>query len=214
MTLLPVAPTKSNLLAVRRQLAFAEEGFDLLDQKRQILTMELLGRLRRARSAEERMGNALRRAFAAWTDATLAAGTHALEVLGLAIPPSAGVAIATRKLMGVALPEVKPQSNTAPPLPISDGAVVVDHARFQILQLLPDLAELATLQTDLFRLGHELRRTQRRCNALSRIFIPAHRETIAFIASTLEEREREFLVVLRRIRDRAAAGAGPASLPG
>ena len=49
---LNVAPTKSNLLALKRQLAFAEEGYDLLEQKRQILIFELMSRLNRARDAE------------------------------------------------------------------------------------------------------------------------------------------------------------------
>ena len=30
---LNIAPTKSNLLVLKRQLAFAEEGYDLLEQK-------------------------------------------------------------------------------------------------------------------------------------------------------------------------------------
>ena len=40
MAKLNIAPTKSNYLATKRQLAFAEEGYDLLEQKRQILILE------------------------------------------------------------------------------------------------------------------------------------------------------------------------------
>ena len=48
MAKLNISPTKSSLLTLRRQLAFAQEGFDLLEQKRQILIVELMGRLARA----------------------------------------------------------------------------------------------------------------------------------------------------------------------
>ena len=66
------------------------------------------------------------------------------------------------------------------------------------------LAELAQLQTALMRLARELRKTQRRCNALSKIFIPSYRETLAYITGTLEERERESLTIQKMIRNRLA----------
>ena len=37
-----IAPTKSNLLRVKERLATAMEGYDLLEQKREILVMELM----------------------------------------------------------------------------------------------------------------------------------------------------------------------------
>jgi V/A-type H+/Na+-transporting ATPase subunit D len=67
---------------------------------------------------------------------------------------------------------------------------------------LPHLAELAELENTVIRLARELRKTQRRCNALSKLFIPAHRETISAITSALEERERESFTLLKMIRAR------------
>lgn len=52
---------------------------------------------------------------------------------------------------------------------------------------------------DFFR---ELRKTQRRCNALSKLFIPNYRETVAYIAGSLEEREER--IILKMTRDRLA----------
>ncbi|GHU54936.1 hypothetical protein FACS189442_1900 [Spirochaetia bacterium] len=37
-----IAPTKSNLIRVKERLTTAEEGYDLLEQKREILVMELM----------------------------------------------------------------------------------------------------------------------------------------------------------------------------
>jgi len=51
-------------------------------------------------------------------------------------------------------------------------------------------------------------KTQRRCNALSNLFIPNYRETVAYIAGFLEEREREERIILKMTRDRLAAVAG------
>jgi len=68
--------------------------------------------------------------------------------------------------------------------------------------VLPILAELAELENAIMRLAQELRKTQRRCNALSKIFMPDYRETISYITGALEERERESFVILKMIRDR------------
>ena len=37
-----MAPTKTNLMKVKRDLGFESEGWELLDQKRKILIVELL----------------------------------------------------------------------------------------------------------------------------------------------------------------------------
>ena len=62
---LNVAPTKSSHLLLKQQLDFARNGFDLLEQKRQILVYELMSRVGRARDLERRVAEALGPAFAA-----------------------------------------------------------------------------------------------------------------------------------------------------
>ncbi|GHV18906.1 hypothetical protein FACS189493_8520 [Spirochaetia bacterium] len=47
-----VAPTKSNLIRVKEQLATAEEGYDLLEQKREILVMELMQKVEQVKLLE------------------------------------------------------------------------------------------------------------------------------------------------------------------
>jgi V/A-type H+-transporting ATPase subunit D len=79
----------------------------------------------------------------------------------------------------------------------------------RFVEALPLLAELAELENALLRLALELRKTQRRCNALSKIFIPEYRETIGYIMGALEERERESFIILKMIRDRLAQQAPP-----
>ena len=79
MAKLNVAPTKSNFLSLKRQLAFAEEGYDLLEQKRQILIFEIMSRLNRVRDARTEASEALRRAFDALREAQLDTGSLALD---------------------------------------------------------------------------------------------------------------------------------------
>ena len=74
MPRLNIAPTKSNYLSLKGQLAFAEEGYDLLEQKRQILIFELISRLNRVREVESDFTERLRLAHSALHEATLDRG--------------------------------------------------------------------------------------------------------------------------------------------
>lgn len=214
MAKLNIAPTKSNFLALKRQLAFAEEGYDLLEQKRQILILELMSRLARAGEVEDQVATALRRARAALREATLDIGSLALERTVAGLPPNAGLKLTDQRLIGLSLPHLTFQAVRAgAPFGIIGTSVNTDLARRRFGDLLPLLAELAELQNAVLRLARELRKTQRRCNALSKIFIPAYRETIRYISGTLEERERESLTILKIVQKRLVHFDGDKSRP-
>jgi V/A-type H+-transporting ATPase subunit D len=205
MSKLNVPPTKSRLLMLKRQLAFAEEGYDLLEQKRQILIFELMSRLSRARDAERRVATTLPRAHAAMREALLDVGSTGVDRAALGVRMNHQVELTLQPLMGLRLPHVTAQ--VEPPgiqFGLTGTSANTDAAMRLFIEALPQLAELAELENAVVRLARELRKTQRRCNALSKIFIPSYRETIAYIAATLEERERESLTILKMIRNRLA----------
>ena len=200
---LNIAPTKSNLLVLKRQLAFAEEGYDLLEQKRQILIFEMMSRLNRACDAEQSAYEALRRAFAALREARLDEGSAAIDKAILAVKMDHQVGISDQHLMGMKIPHVKVRTE---PVSVQFGvggtSANTDVAMSRFIEVLPLLAQFAELENAVMRLARELRKTQRRCNALSKIFMPDYRETINYITGSLEERERESFVILKMIRDR------------
>ncbi len=203
MAKLNIAPTKSNLLVLKRQLAFAEEGYDLLEQKRQILIFELMSRLGRAREAEEGSAEALRRAFSALREAELDIGSEALDRAALAVKMEHRVDLFDQHLMGMKIPRVTVQTEPVKAqFGVGGTSANADAAMSRFIEVLPLLAELAELENAVLRLATELRKTQRRCNALSKIFMPDYRETILYITGSLEERERESFVILKMIRDR------------
>jgi V/A-type H+-transporting ATPase subunit D len=197
-----LAPTKSNLLNLRKQLAFALEGFELLDQKRQILTLELMGRLVRLREAERRMTGALGPAHLALREATLDSGSETLDRTALGVPADHEVSLSEERLMGLHLPRVT--LRLVPPgarFGFGGTSPNVELAQRRFGEVLPLLAELAELQNAVLHLGRELRKTQRRCNALTKVLIPGCQGAIHYITGALEERERESFMD-RKLRSR------------
>jgi V/A-type H+-transporting ATPase subunit D len=205
MAKLNVPPTKSSFLALRRQLAFAVEGYDLLEQKRQILIFELMSRLGRARDAERRMADVFAQAHAAMREALMAMGSEAVDRAALGVNLDHNIRVMDQSLMGIRVPKVAVDvESPTVQYGLVGTSVHADVAMKRFVEALTLVGELAELENAVLRLARELRKTQRRCNALSKTFIPDYRQTIAYIVGSLEERERESFIILRMIKDRLA----------
>lgn len=205
---LNIAPTKSNYLTLTRQLAFAQDGYDLLEQKRQILVFELMNRLGRAKSIEHRVSEAAKRAFTALKNSTLDIGASGVDNASLSVNRRHRLSVKDQNVMGIRVPRLALESDEAA-MPFGTGgtSAETDSALKGFAELLPMLIELAELENAVLRLARELRKTQRRCNALSRVFIPEYKATTNYITASLEERERENFVILRMVKERLARNA-------
>ena len=85
---------------------------------------------------------------------------------------------------------------------LGSGSALSDEVMVQFTNALDAIAHLAEVENAVFRLASEVRRTQRRVNALSKIFIPDYEETIDYIEDVLEERERESFVIMKMAKAR------------
>ncbi len=198
MPKLEVAPTKSSLLALEHSLEFAEEGYDLLEQKRQILVLELMSRLEAAKRAQADVDEAMAAAFAALREASLRSGTEALASEALGIVRHHKLNYSGRPVMGIDLPTVAAEHE--PPkaeFSTASGSALSDDVMTRFSKALDAIARLAEVENAVLRLASEVRRTQRRVNALDKIFIPDYKETITYIEDVLEEREREQFVIMK-----------------
>jgi V/A-type H+-transporting ATPase subunit D len=200
-----VPPTRSNLLRTKQDLRFAREGFEILDQKREVLAKELVSQANDAEELQDRMEKMLAEAYSVLEKAMLTMGREHVEWAALAVHKSVEVQLKYHGVMGIELPLV--ESNGKPPemsYSLGDTSVSLDQASAafrEILNLIPDLSRLVTT---VWRLAIELRKTQRRVNALEYIFIPEYEETIAYIESSLEEREREETFTLKLLKGRSS----------
>jgi V/A-type H+-transporting ATPase subunit D len=124
--------------------------------------------------------------------ARLVMGSDHVEWAALAVNKTVDVHLKLRGIMGVAIPQIT-ATGEPPKLLYSPGdtAAVLDEASTAFRDVLLRIPQLAMLTATVWRLANELRKTQRRVNALQHIFIPQYQDTIAFIVSSLEERERE-----------------------
>ncbi len=203
MARLALPTTKANLLQLKEDLELAQEGRQLLDEKREIILRELFSHLEDLRRSRDEAGSALAEAYARLSDACLALGREQVARASLAVPPPAEITSQERSLFGVVLPLLNWEpSGAAPPWGLLGTSLELDLAREKFLAAMRRLVEQAELEIAFRRLAVELRKTQKRVNALQNLLIPQYQETVSYMESGLEERERESLFQLKRVQSR------------
>jgi len=187
-----VPPTRTNLIRLKKDLRFAREGYEILDRKREALTGELVRVAKEADAVHKEVWALLESAYNAMEKARLVMGSDHVEWAALAVNKTVDVHLRLRGIMGVAIPQIEAVGEP-PKLLYSPGdtAAVLDEASSALREVLLRVPQLSMLTAAVWRLANELRKTQRRVNALQHIFIPQYENTVAFIISSLEERERE-----------------------
>jgi V/A-type H+-transporting ATPase subunit D len=205
MALINVPPTRSNLLRMKQELQFAREGYEILDRKREVLATELMHLLQSAQELQEKVWSRLSAAYTALKLARLTMGQEHIEWAALSVNKTLDLQIKYRGIMGVPMPMVEVQGEP-PEMPYSlgDTTAALDDASEAFRQVASQLPELIELVASVWRLAGELRKTQRRVNALQYIFIPNYQQTVAFIESALEEREREEIFRLKLLKNKTS----------
>jgi V/A-type H+-transporting ATPase subunit D len=204
-----VAPTRSNLLNLRRDLDFAGQGYELLEQKREILVVELKGLTARAVEAQKKVDEELAKAYAALREAQLAQGNSGVSFASRAVNVKTDISMRERRIMGVGIPTVNVRIEDNPPYYGPRATSVwTDEAVARFKNVIAAIGRLAESRISLVRLAREIQKTIRRVNALERIFIPDYKETLKYIEDSLEEGEREAFFVLKLVKGRLEARRG------
>jgi V/A-type H+-transporting ATPase subunit D len=66
--------------------------------------------------------------------------------------------------------------------------------------MLPKICKAAEYENSIFSLAKALEKTQKLLNALENVIIPQYQQRIKYILATLEEREREEFVKLKKVK--------------
>lgn len=203
MAKINVAPTRSNLIRIRKELQFSKEGYEILNRKREVLTTELIQMAHKAEELQSEVWRLLAEAYAAMDKAQLNMGRERVEWAALAANKTVEVQLKFRGIMGVSIPVIESKGAPAEMLySLGDTNASLDEASSGFVKVTKLIPELSMVMTTVWRLATELRKTQRRVNALQYIFIPEYEETVSFIVSSLEEREREDTFMLKMLKNR------------
>ena len=203
MPKIDIPPTKSSLRRIKEDLSFAYEGFDLLNQKREILVMEIVKNINIVKEIEKQFQEALNELYGKYRVAAIEMGSDMLSLKGYSEKRAYFMSVDFSKLMGMKMPVLILKPKKMKKLSGFLGTTSsYDIAKKSSIDTLALLANYATVIKSIFMLSRELRKVQRRVNALEKIFIPQNEEAGKYITDRLEEMEREEVFVKKLIKQR------------
>jgi V/A-type H+-transporting ATPase subunit D len=193
-----LAPTRGNLVKLEKSRKQAESGHDLLEQKRQVLMMELVKHIDSAKELQEDVSLVFEKAYRALERANLSLGIDTVEDIAHSVPLTSEIIVRLRSVMGVEIPDIDELDGTVrPSYSFYDSTSAMDDAYHSFRQVLMTLARLAEVETSVYRLAVQIRKTHRRVNALEKVVIPSSKAEAVFINSVLEEGDREDFVRMK-----------------
>lgn len=199
-----VNPTRMNLIEKKRQAKFALQGVDLLKSKRSVLIKELVSAVPELSGRREKIDKKLYDALFRLVLALGIDGKHEVTSSSLACKQDVSLDIIWKNFWGVKVPEVSKMEVVRESFERAYSLVgtkfKVDEVAQKFEHLVESLIHYAPLITKLRLLNNEVKKTSRRINLLEEHLIPTLRHQISFIQSTLEEREREDIFRLKRMK--------------
>jgi len=201
-----IAPTKSNLLKEKENLALAVEGYELLERKREILMMELMKRVDQVRVLEREIDSRSMAAYPVMRRMFLSSGRERVRELAAGMRNDMLIRETLVQAAGQRIPSLEAvMPDRVLQTSFLNSSSDTDETVAEFAELLRLLVQMAALRTVVWRLAKEVKKTQRRVNALDKIVIPESRARKAFIESSLEERERDAIFATKLLKSRGEA---------
>lgn len=194
-------PTKGNLILAKNSLVLAKQGYELMDKKRNILIREIMDLIAQASEIQSEIDETFRTAYTALQRANIELGINYVQEVSFTVPVEDSIRIKTRSIMGTEIPLVEYD-----PTPLRSvysyysTKPSLDQAKMAFERVKNLTIRLSMIENSAYRLAANIKKTQKRANALKNITIPTYEELTTSIQNALEEKEREEFTRLKVIK--------------
>jgi V/A-type H+-transporting ATPase subunit D len=204
-----VAPTRMELLRLKKRIELAHRGHRLLQDKLEGLIKEFLPLIDEYVAARDELDRRYPLALALTARAAAEVGEDrlapALGQTGLRVRVDVG----EQRRSGVAVPVLQADIERSRPFySLLATPELFDRAVAELVDVLPLILKAAQLEQAVRRFAREIERTRRRVNALEYILIPQLHGARRFIQAKLDEDERASRIrnmKVKELLDKAAA---------
>jgi len=204
-----LAPTRMNMLRQKAQVKMAADGAELLKGKRDALMQELIDRARHLRDLRNELHDRGRASEASLAMTLAVCGTPEIKSAAVAGRRDLQFEVKTENIWGLSLGSINPVGILRNPaqrgMGLLDTSAHLHEAGESAENMLEQLLISAPMERNLQIIGEEVKKVSRRINALEEYLLPKLRREINFIKGVLEEREREDMFRLKKIKGKKAA---------
>ncbi len=199
-----VSPTRTEMLTRQAQIRLAEQGAELLRSKREALVREFLDELKRYVAARQAMRETMTEAIQSLMQTLAVDGP---EVVASAISISQrpiSVEAIPQNIWGTKVVDLKSDYGVRQPSERHYGATLtsarVEETTEQFEEAVTAILHIAPMDLKLRALAEDMRKTSRRVNALEQRLLPQLGQQVRYIQNALDQREREDIFRLKRLK--------------
>ncbi len=190
-------------MKIERILALSNQGYSMLDKKRVILINEIMNLVGEAEDIQHQIDLTYQEAYAALEQANIEAGIRYVEEIAATVPIENSLKLKVRSVMGTEIPLVEfDESPSKPTYSFFSTNSSLDEARVAFEKVKELTIKLSMIENTAFRLANNIRKTQKRANALKNISIPRLEQSKIVIVNALEEKEREEFTRLKVVKEK------------
>jgi V/A-type H+-transporting ATPase subunit D len=216
-----VNPTRMELIKKNTQIKLAEQGRDLLREKMDVLIQSFFQIMTTVSKSRDQLEIVADKAQRSLLTALAVDDPVTLKSASFATRKGLLLDIKGKNIMGIAVPMIEKKRVSKSVLERGYSIIGmsgrIDEAAEKFEMELDLIIELAETETSLKRIGGEIQMTRRRVNALEQIMIPELKKQAKYIRITIDEREREDLYRLKKVKKiidrRKKAAGGVAAAP-
>ncbi len=199
-----VNPTRMELIRKNAQIKLAEQGRDLLREKMDALIQEFFHIMESVSKSRDELEIVAATAQRSLLTALAVDDSVTLKSASFATRKGLFLEIKGKNIMGVPVPVLEKKRVSKSVFErgysIISTSGRIDEAAERFEMELDLIIGLAETETSLKRLGGEIQMTRRRVNALEQVLIPDLKKQAKYIKNAIDEREREDLFRLKKVK--------------
>jgi V/A-type H+-transporting ATPase subunit D len=208
--------TRMTMMTKKASIKLASDGVSLLEGKREALLTELIDRAKELKLLRNDLHIRGRASIGSLAIARAAQGTAGVRSMGVAGKRELSLSVEKEKVWGMDLGTIKAQNIVRTPAERGIGLIDTSSHVLEAAQaaesMLDQLVKCAPLERNIQMIGEEIKKTNRRINALNEYLLPKLRGEVRAIARVLEEREREDTFRLKKIKSKGNSNDVTSSL--
>ncbi|KAH3852282.1 V-type proton ATPase subunit D-like [Dreissena polymorpha] len=202
---LNIFPSRMALAIMKQRLKGAQKGHSLLKKKADALTMRFRQILKKIIETKMKMGDVMKESVFSLAEAKFTTGDFNHMVLQNVNKAQLKVRSKKDNVAGVQLPIFEHFTDGVDSYELtglSRGGQQIDRLKKNYAKAVELLVQLASLQTSFVTLDEVIKITNRRVNAIEHVIIPRIENTLSYITTELDEREREEFFRLKKIQEK------------
>lgn len=195
------AKNKTVLLELNKDLSLVNNGASILEEKRNILLKEIISLLDKVEEERLSLNVTVQESYTLLIKAFMESGKVQVKK-ETALPIfDCKLHVYEKSFIGILTPQITyEQQQVRFPLDISSETLFLELARKSFTDATSKILAIAEIEFKAWRLTDELRKTVIRVNALQKFYVPEYEKAIKDTSAALEEMEREFLVINKKLK--------------